>query len=61
MGRAPEIVNISSKPTPEGFYIYQGGRLSKTQALVLDLLTQRDSDTNEPLYPPGVTLFGSIT
>ena len=26
---------------------------SKTQAVVLDLLTQRNADTNEPLYPPG--------
>ena len=26
---------------------------SKTQAVVLDLLTQRDPELNEPLYPPG--------
>ena len=69
MGRAPEIVNIPSKPTPEGFKIWilanegyvlnqlqhargnNGGLVdlnkhftkeegfSKTQAVVLDLLT----------------------
>jgi Transposase IS4 len=33
---------------------------SKTQAVVLNLLSQRDADTNEPLYPLGATLFGSI-
>jgi hypothetical protein len=83
MGRAPEIVNIPSKPTPEGFKIWvlaNGGYIldwlwhargdkagpvdldetfteeegfSKTQAVVLDLLTQRDAESNEPLYPPG--------
>jgi len=82
MGRAPEIVNIPSKPTPEGFKIWvlanegyildwlwhaKGDKkgpvdldpsftedegFSKTQAVVLDLLTQRDSKTNERLYPP---------
>jgi len=69
MGRASEIVNIPSKPTPEGFkiwilanagyvldWLYQGDRLgpidlddfwtdnprfSKTQAVVLDLVTQQ--------------------
>src|ERR1700722_2520757 len=83
MGRAPEIVNIPSKPTPEGFKIWvlanegyvldwlwhaKGNKkgpvdldttftekegFSKTQAVVLDLLTQRNPDTNEPLYSPG--------
>ena len=83
MGRAPEIVNIPTKPTPEGFKIWvlanegyildwlwhargnNGGPVnldkyytkeegfSKTQAVVLDLLTQRDTETNKPLYPPG--------
>jgi len=83
MGRAPEIVNIPSKPTPEGFKIWvlanegyildwlwhaRGDKagpvdldetftkeegFSKTQAVVLDLLTQRDAESNEPLYPPG--------
>jgi len=82
MGRAPEIVNIPSKPTPEGFKIWvlankgyildwlwhargNGGPVDldesftedegflKMQAVVLDLITQRDPDTNEPLYPPG--------
>ena len=81
MGRAPEIINIPSKPTPEGFKIWvlanQGYVLdwlwhakgdnkgpvdldksflkegfSKTQAVVLDLLTQRNPVTNEALYPP---------
>jgi len=83
MGRAPEIVNIPSKPTPEGFKIWvlanegyilnwlwhaRGNKagpvdldetftkeegFSKTQAVVLDLLTQRDPESNKPLYPPG--------
>ena len=83
MGRAPEIVNIPSKPTPEGFKIWilgnegyildwlwhakgdkkgpvdldtsytEGEGFSKTQAVVLDLLTQRDNETDERLYPPG--------
>ena len=83
MGRAPEIVNIPSKPPPEGFKIWvlanegyildwlwhaRGDKagpidldetfteeegFSKTQAVVLDLLTQRDAESNEPLYPPG--------
>ena len=81
MGRAPEIINIPSKPTPEGFKIWvlanQGYVLdwlwhakgdnkgpvdlnksflkegfSKTQAVVLDLLTQRNPVTNEALYSP---------
>src|SRR5882762_2603850 len=95
MGRAPEIVNIPSKPTPEGFKIWvlanQGYVLdwlwhakgdkkgpvdlnisflnkgfTKTEAVVLDLLTQRHPDTNERLYPPGKhmvwldNLFSSI-
>jgi len=81
MGRAPEIVNIPLKPTPEGFKIWvlankgyildwlwhaKGDKKGpvdlnpsfiedegflKTQAVVLDLLTQRDSETNERLYP----------
>jgi len=82
MGRAPEIVNIPSKPTPEGFKIWvlanqsyvldwlwhaKGDKkgpvnlnkaflnegFTKTQAVVLDLLTQRNDVTNERLYPPG--------
>lgn len=83
IGRAPEIVNIPSKPTPKGFKIWvlanegyvldwlyhaKGDKkgpvdldttftkeegFSKTRAVVLDLLTQRDPDTNEPLYSPG--------
>ena len=83
MGRAPEIVNIPSKPTPEGFKIWilgnegyildwlwhakgdkkgpvdldtsytEGEGFSKTQVVVLDLLTQRDNETDERLYPPG--------
>lgn len=83
MGRAPEIINIPSKPTPEGFKIWvlanQGYVLdwmwhakgdnkgpvdldtvftkkegfTKTQAVVLDLLTQRDPITDSVLYPPG--------
>ena len=83
MGRAPEIVNISNKPTPEGFKIWilanegyvldwlwhvrgdNGGPVdldeyftkeegfSKMQAVVLDLLTQCNPETNKPLYPPG--------
>ena len=81
-GRAPEIVNISTKPTPEGFKIWvlanKGYILNwlwharsnkvgpvdldeifieegflKTQAVVFDLLTQRDTELNEPLYPLG--------
>ena len=81
MGRAPEVVNIPSKPTPEGFKIWvlankgyildfiqhaKGNRkgpvnldksfieegFSKTQAVVLNLLLQKDADTNERLYPP---------
>ena len=82
-GRASEIVNIPTKPTPEGFKIWvlankgyilnqlwhargdKGGPVdldetftkeegfSKTQAVVLDLLTQRDAESNEPLYLPG--------
>jgi len=32
-------------------YIKEEG-FSKTQAVVLDLLLQRDNLTNEPLYPP---------
>lgn len=83
IGRAPEIVNIPSKPTPEGFKIWvlanqgyvldwmwhaKGGNkgpvdldtvfiqeegFMKTQAVVLDLLTQRNSETDAVLYPPG--------
>ena len=83
MGRAPEIVNIPSKPTLEGFKIQvlanegyildwlwhsrgdKGGPVdldttytedegfSKTQAVVLDLLTQRDAETDERFYPLG--------
>ena len=82
MGRAPEIVNIPSKPTPEGFKIWilanegyildfmwhaKGDKkgpvdldesfidegFSKTQAVVLDLLLQKDTETDERLYPPG--------
>ena len=82
MGRAPEIINIPSKPTPEGFKIWilanegyildwlwhakgnkgpvdldqsfvQDEGFSKTQAVVLDLLLQRDENTKERLYPPG--------
>ena len=82
MGRAPEIVNIPSKPTPEGFKIWilanksyvldfmwhaKGDKkgpvdldesfinegFSKTQAVVLDLLLQKDAKTEERLYPPG--------
>ena len=81
MGRTPEIVNIPTKPTPEGFKIWvlanegyildwlwhaRGDKagpvdldetfteegFSKTQAVVLDLLTQHDTESNEPLYPP---------
>jgi hypothetical protein len=83
MGRAPEIVNIPTKPMPEGFKIWvlanqgyvldwlwhakgdkkeQGPQdldrsfleegFTKTQAVVLDLLTQRHPDTDERLYPP---------
>jgi len=79
MGCAPEIVNIPSKPTPEGFKIWvlanKGYILdfmwhakdnkegpvdldplfteegfSKTQAVVLDLLLQKDTKTEERLY-----------
>ena len=83
MGRAPEIVNILSKPTLEGFKIWvlanegyildqlwhsrgdKGGLVnldttytkdegfSKTQAVVLNLLTQRDAETEEQFYPLG--------
>ena len=83
MGRASEIINIPSKPTPEGFKIWvlankgyvlnylwhaKGDKkgpvdlnttfteeegFSKTQAVVLNLLTQRNPETNEPLYSPG--------
>ena len=83
MGHAPEVVDIPSKPTPEGFKIWvlanegyildfmwhaKGDKkglvdldesfineegLSKTQAAVLDLLLQKDADTNERLYLPG--------
>jgi hypothetical protein len=82
MGRAPKIINIPSKPTPEGFKIWvltnegyilnwlwhargNGGLVDldesftkdegflKTQAVVLNLITQRDPNTNKPLYPPG--------
>ncbi|OCK74316.1 hypothetical protein K432DRAFT_398181 [Lepidopterella palustris CBS 459.81] len=62
MGRAPEIVNIPTKPTPEGDKKEQGPQdlyrsfleedFTKTQAVVLDLLTQRHPDTDERLYPP---------
>ena len=81
-GRAPEIVNIPTKPTPEGFKIWllanQGYVLdwifdakgdnkgpvdldnywveeegfSKTQAVVLDFLTQEDPTTGHRLYQP---------
>ena len=80
MGRVLEIINIPSKPIPEGFKIQvlvnQGYILdqlqhakgnkkgpvdlnksflnkgfTKTQAVILDLLTQRHPDTNEYLYP----------
>ncbi|KAF2813863.1 uncharacterized protein BDZ99DRAFT_553863 [Mytilinidion resinicola] len=82
IGRASEIVNIPTKPTPEGFKIWvlanQGYVLdwlwhakgdgngpvdldesflskgfTKTQAVVLDLLTQRDPITNQRIYLPG--------
>ena len=83
-GRAFEIVNIPTKPTPEGFKIWvlgnqgyvldwmfhskgnKGGPydldlswceeegFSKTQAVVLDFLTQRDNTTGELLYPPNM-------
>ena len=81
IGRAPEIVNILSKPIPEGFKIWvlankgyilnwlwhargnggpvnldesftKDGGFLKTQAIVLNLITQRDLNTNKPLYPP---------
>ena len=81
IGRAPKIVNISSKPTLEGFKIWvlankgyildqlqhtRGNRglvnldesftkdegFLKTQAVILNLITQRDPNTNKPLYPP---------
>ena len=81
MGRAPEIINIPSKPTPEGFKIWvlankgyildfmwhaKGNKKGlvnldesfinegflKTQAVVLDLLLQRDAKTGERLYLP---------
>ena len=82
MGRAPEVVNIPSKPTPEGFKIWvlanegyvldfmwhakgekkgpvdldtsftEGEGFSKTQAVILDLLLQKD-ETEGRLYPPG--------
>lgn len=83
MGRAPEIVNIPSKPIPEGFKIWvlanegyvldqiwhakgenkgpvdldtsftQDEGFLKTQAVVLDFVTQRHELTEERLYPPG--------
>jgi len=39
------LVDLDETFTEEGF--------SKTQAVVLDLLTQRDAELNEPLYPLG--------
>src|SRR5271170_4932975 len=83
LGRSSEIVNIPSKPTPEGYKIWilashgyildwlwhakgdgkgpvdldesftKDEGFTKTQAVVLDLLTQQDPVTNERLYPPG--------
>ena len=81
MGYVPEIINIPSKPTPEGFKIQvlvnkgyilnfiwhtKGNKkgpvnldesfinkgFSKTQAVVLDLLLQKDAEIGERLYPP---------
>ena len=81
MGRAPEIVNIPSKPTPEGFKIWilankgyildfiqhaKGNKKGpvnldesfinkgflKIQAVVLNLLLQKDTKTGERLYLP---------
>ena len=81
-GRASEIVNIPTKPTPEGFKIWLLGNqgyvldwmfhakgdnkglvdldkywveeegFSKTQAVVLDFLTQEDHTTGRRLYQP---------
>ena len=39
------LVNLDETFTEEGFL--------KMQAVVLDLLTQRNAELNEPLYPPG--------
>ena len=80
MGRAPEIVNIPSKPIPKGFKIqvlvnkgyildfiqYAKGNnkglvdldkfqveeegFLKTQAVVMDFLTQEDLETSQRLY-----------
>ena len=82
MGRAPKIINIPSKLTPEGFKIQvlanegyilnwlwhmRGDKVGlvnldktftkegflKTQAVVLNLLTQRNIELDKPLYPLG--------
>lgn len=82
-GRAPEIVNIPTKPTPKGFKIqvlanqgyilnwmfYAKGDnkgpvdldtfqveegLLKTQAVIMDFLTQEDPETGQRLYQPNM-------
>ena len=82
IGRTFKIVNIPSKPMPEGFKIWvlvnkgyilnwfwhvkgdKAGLIDldktfteegflKTQAVVLNLLTQHNAKSNEPFYPPG--------
>jgi len=86
-GRAPKIINIPTKPTPEGFKIWLLGNqgyvlnwmfhakgnnkgpvdldkfwteeegFSKTQAVVMDLLTQEDPETGQRLYQPNMHII----
>jgi len=45
MGRAPEIVNIPSKPTPEGFKIW----ILANEGYVLDFMWHAKGDKKGPV------------